>query len=141
MKYLDRTTRRAAAALFWLLLGAACDEALPTGPSVSVNQEFTLAPGDDTTILGTSLRLQFVGVSGDSRCPADALCIQAGDALVHIVVRGNTSGEYDLHTADPARAVVRHDGVRIVLVSLQPYPFNGRGIQPEDYRATFAASQ
>jgi len=80
-------------------------------------------------------------VSGDSRCPADALCIQAGDALVHVVASGNTSAEYDLHTAEPAKAVVRHDGVRIALVSLQPYPFGGRAIEPGKYRATFAASR
>ena len=141
MKYPHRAILRAAAALFYVLLAAACDEAVPTAPSVPLNHEFTLAPGDSTAILGTSVRLQFVRVSGDSRCPADALCIQGGDALVHITASGKTSAEYDLHTADPTKAVVQHDGVRIALVSLQPYPFGGRPIEPEEYRATFTGSR
>src|SRR5215204_2743494 len=113
MKYGDGAIPRAAAALLCVLLGAACDEAAPTGPSVPLNQQFTLAPGDSTAILGTSVHLRFVRVSGD--------------ALVHVAASGNTSAEYDLHTADPTKGVVRHDGVRIALVSLQPYPFGSRG--------------
>jgi hypothetical protein len=116
-----------------LFLATACDENTPTGPSVPLNQEFTLAPGELATIENTSIRVQFIRVSGDSRCPADALCIQGGDALVH--VRANAE-EFELHTGDESRASADHAGFVIELVNLQPYPFSSRTIAPDDYRAT-----
>lgn len=120
-----------------LLLATACYEN-STGPTVALNERFTLAPGDTAVIGDTSLRVQFVRVSNDSRCPADAVCIQGGDAIVHVLVDG---GAYELHTGDASQAAIRHGGVRIELVELQPYPFSGRTIAPGDYRATLRASR
>ena len=120
----------------------ACDESTPAGPTVSANERFTLAPGEVATIRDVDLRVQFGFVSGDSRCPADALCIQGGDALVHIsVIDGGTTSAYDLHTGDSSRATVTHKQVRIALVELQPYPFSSRTIAPGDYRATLMVSR
>ena len=116
-----------------LLFATACDEKTPTGPSVPLNQQFTLAPGELAIIQDTSVRVQFIRVSGDSRCPADALCIQGGDALVHI--RANAE-EFELHTGNESLASAAHAGFLIELVNLQPYPFSSRTIAPEDYRAT-----
>ncbi|MQA29604.1 MAG: hypothetical protein GEU82_07175 [Luteitalea sp.] len=113
---------------------------MPSGPSVPLAQQFTLAPGESTAIQDASVRVQFVRVSADSRCPADALCIQGGDALVHIAVRGGGEQEYELHTGDSARAAVQHGALRIALIGLQPYPFSSRTIQPDEYRATLVVS-
>ena len=111
-----------------------CDGA--TTPSYGLNQEFTLAPGGAATVTGTAVRIVFDGVAGDSRCPADAVCIQGGDALVKITVRspGDSARQYELHTGN--LQPVSHDGLTIALVQLQPYPFSSRTIAPEDYRAT-----
>lgn len=127
-------------ALFCLLL-AACDEQSPAGPTVPLNQQFTLAPGESASIENTSIRVEFMRVSGDSRCPADAVCIQGGDALVEVQVSNGNAARYDLHTGDQARAAVTHEGFRIELVQLQPYPFSSRTIAPGDYRATLAVSR
>ena len=124
-----------------LLVSAACTSSGVVGPTVPLNQRFTLAVGESATIDRTAVRLGFVGVTGDSRCTADAVCIQGGDALVHVRVtdRGATSA-YELHTGDGQRAQVLHGSLRIQLVELQPYPFSGRPTAPGDYRATFTAS-
>jgi hypothetical protein len=88
------------------------------------------------------LRVQFVEVTGDSRCPADAVCITGGDALVHIRVSdGSSASTYELHTGDLSRASIVHGSVKIALVELQPYPFSSRTIAPGDYRATLTASR
>jgi hypothetical protein len=90
----------------------------------------------------TSLRVQFLRVSGDSRCPADALCIQGGDALVHVRVTDSAaSSDYELHTGGPPRSVVTPTGFRVELAELQPYPFSSRTIQPGDYRATLVVTR
>jgi hypothetical protein len=108
---------------------------------VPLNQQFTLAPGDVATVQDTSMRIQFLAVANDSRCPADALCITGGDALVQIRVRDNNLNDYELHTGDESRAVISHNGFRIALMQVQPYPFSSRTIRPEDYRATFTVTR
>lgn len=123
------------------LLIAACDDKSPVGPSIPLNREFTLAPGDSASIADTSLQVQFVGVSGDSRCPADAVCIQGGDALVHVRATAGSSADLDLHTGDLSRSSASHAGFTIELVQLQPYPFSSRTIQPAEYRATLKVSR
>jgi hypothetical protein len=111
------------------------------GPSAPLGGEFTLAPGETASIDNASIRVAFLRVSGDSRCPADAICILGGDALVHVRADGDGSAaEYELHTGDSSRAAVTHRGFRIELVNLQPYPFSSRPIQPGEYRATLRVS-
>lgn len=103
---------------------------------MNVGQEFTLAPGETASLRGRSTSVRFVGVSGDSRCPADAICIQLGDAIVRIEVLSSGGGvtAYDLHTND--LRPVAHGTLIITLVQLLPYPFSNRMIQPSEYRAT-----
>lgn len=125
-----------------LLLATACNESSPVGPTVSLDQRFTLAPGETASVQDAGLRVLFVEVTGDSRCPADAVCIQGGDALVHVRVydRRGRPAVYDLHTGDASRADVIHRLARVTLIELQPYPFSSRTIAREDYRATFTVT-
>jgi hypothetical protein len=128
---------RSIVLVFCLLGATGCDEKAATGPTVPVNQQFTLAPGEAASIDGTGLRVQFIRVMADSRCPADAICIWIGDATVHLrVFEGTAASDYDLHTANSEQQTIEHGGMRISLVQLQPYPFSHRTIQPSDYRAT-----
>jgi hypothetical protein len=116
-----------------LAAGAACRDA-PAAPSGPVDELVTLAPGQTAPVPGTSIQLRFIGVSGDSRCPADALCIQGGDAIVQVDVipaAGSTS-RYELHTG--SLEPVHHGSYVISLVELSPYPFSGRPIAPGEYR-------
>jgi hypothetical protein len=86
------------------------------GPSNPIDRPFTLGVSEQTAISGTGLIIEFTGVTGDSRCPADAICIQGGDAIVHVRVTGNSTGSYELHTGDTARATVVHGQYVITLV-------------------------
>ena len=131
---------RLAALLFCLLAATACDES-PTGPTVSIDARFTLAPGETASIEGRGVRLRFEGVSGDSRCPIDAICIQGGDAVVKVQASGDGGSlSLELHTGDASRASVTYGSVKVTLVDLQPYPFSSRTTAPGDYRATLVVS-
>lgn len=134
---------RAATLLICLLCVTGCDEKSPVGPTISLNERFTLAPGQVAAIEDSELRVQFVRVTGDSRCPADAICIQGGDATVQVLAseNGNDSTMLGLHTGDSSEASAVFRDVRITLVELQPYPFSSRTIAPEEYRATFTATR
>ena len=119
--------------LLCLVVGTACEKS-PVGPTVLFGEPFTLGPGQTASFDG--VRVDFTSVSGDSRCPADAVCIQGGDALVHLRVTTTFTHAYELHTGDSTRASATHGAFRISLVDLQPYPFSSQTIDHDDYRAT-----
>src|SRR5688572_31586304 len=112
----------------------ACDR--PTVPTTPLNEAFVLAPGDTMGLDDAAIQVRFDRVSGDSRCPGDAICVTGGDAIVHIEVITPLSAtrRYELHTGDIRP--VRHGDLTIHLVQLAPYPFSSRTIEPGDYRAT-----
>lgn len=112
-----------------------------TDPSDPQHQAFTLAPGELATTKDSAIRIQFEGVLSDSRCPIDVVCIQAGDAVVKIHVQSRDSQEqsYELHTSD--LQPVAHDGAKITLVQLMPYPVSSRTIAPDEYRATLLVTE
>jgi hypothetical protein len=126
-----------------LLVATACDETSPTGPAVPLSERFVLAPGATAAIAKAGISVQFVGVSGDSRCPADAFCIQGGDAIVEVRVLdgGAAAALYQLHTGDKQRASAAHRDLRIELLDVQPYPFSARPIDASDYRVTLVVSR
>jgi hypothetical protein len=132
---------RAFPAVFCLLAMTSCAGESPTSPS-PVNREVVLSPGQSVAVEEASISLRFEGVSGDSRCPADAICIQGGDALVRIEVLSGPRGQrqpYTLHTGD--MRPVTHEDLTIALVELSPYPFSSRPIEPGDYRATLRVTR
>jgi hypothetical protein len=129
---------RRALALICLLSLTACDESI-TGPSVALNENFQLRPGSSAAIDG-AFTVRFNRVSGDSRCPADAICIQGGDAIVSITaIDDDALVDLELHTG--SMAPVRYGSYTITLIQLQPYPFSSRTIQPDEYRATLKVTR
>jgi hypothetical protein len=119
-----------------LLPTTAC---LGTSPTAPVDRQVVLAPGQ-TTEIAAGLGLRFIGVTGDSRCPADAVCVQGGDAVVRISILSNGStAERDLHTGN--LQPVTFEAVRVELIQLEPYPFSGRTIRPDEYRATLRVTR
>jgi hypothetical protein len=96
----------------------------------------TLAVGQTVAVPDTSLSLRFTGVPNDSRCPADALCIQFGEAVVALeALRGSSTTQLQLRTSEVGR-VADVANYRLVLSTLLPYPYSNRPIDPADYRAT-----
>ena len=122
------------------LLISACTGNL-TGPTVRLDEAFVLEPGQRAILEGRSARIRFVGVTGDSRCPIDVVCVQGGDAIVEIAVRSGRNAEtsYDLHTGD--LRPVQHGTLTITLVQLAPDPFSTQTIPPQDYRATLRVTE
>jgi hypothetical protein len=130
---------RALALSFCLLAVTACSEKSPVDPS-PVSRELVLAPGQTSAIPEASVSIRFERVSGDSRCPGDAICIQGGNAQVEIqVLRSGRTRPHILNTGD-LRPVVDQD-LTIALVELNPYPFSSRPFPPEDYRATLRVTR
>lgn len=98
--------------------------------------EVRLAPGDIAATADGGLRVTFVEVVEDSRCPTGANCIWAGNARVRLRLeeRGKTRAANLNTTLEPRRVATAAGD--LVLVALDPYPEAGRQIEPADYRLT-----
>ena len=102
-------------------------------PNVPFTRETTISQGQTIAIV-EGVAVKFVGVTGDSRCPADAMCIQGGDAVVKMeVVSDGSKREIELHTGD--MRPVTAGGITVALLELSPYPFSSRTISQEEYKA------
>ena len=108
---------------------AACSSSptAPTEPAI-----LTMAPGQSTQV--GALSVKFIGVTIDTRCPANAFCIQAGDAYVALetfVLGGRR--DFELQALNPTKRSTTHGEYSIELQEVSPYPF-GEPIKPADYR-------
>ena len=122
-----------------MVVVAACRA--PASPSVPLGQTFTLAPDATEVIEDAGLSVQFLGVSEDSRCPINAVCVWAGNATVQLRVRESRSSvDYELHTFESSRRSVRHGSFVIQLVNVSPIPFGGVPTPRADYRATLTVT-
>ena len=122
-----------------LVLVAGCSG--PTAPDrVPKDEPFHLRIGE-SALTTDDLRVKFDTVRSDSRCPMDALCIRAGEAVLALTLslRGEAAVGRELETV-PAKSQTSYSRFTITLVQLQPYPRSDRQIQPGDYVATFTVS-
>ena len=113
--------------------------------SSSLGEEFSLKPGQQTSISGEDLTIEFKSVSNDSRCPTDAQCVWAGNAEVNVELTktGNSSSAIQLNTAGttelPSQANYLNYTIRIT--ELQPYPKVDLTIAQAEYKAKFIVSK
>jgi hypothetical protein len=109
----------------------------PTQPSqLPLGEPFELRFGASATLQG-GLTIALDGVESDSRCPMDALCVWAGDAVVTVSLSQPADGraQRELHT-DARGSAASYLAYSIKLIALAPYPRSGRQIRREDYVAT-----
>lgn len=132
----------AAAAL--VVATTACSS--PNEPGGAFRTEVTLRPGEVTAVASTPLRIGFDRVAADSRCPATALCIQSGDALVvfNVSVGGSGAAEIRLRTVGGTTGqdlLASVGGYELSIAGLQPYPETTTPIPSTDYRVTVSVSR
>jgi hypothetical protein len=109
---------------------------------VSLGQEFTLTPGKRVSVRGTKLKIRFVSVIEDSRCPKGVQCVWQGNAKV----------SFELSGINRKRSIIRlntgiepkerqYSGYTVRLVKLTPEPKSGEKINPREYEATLVVSR
>jgi len=85
------------------------------------------------------LRVKFVELIEDSRCPVDVNCISAGNAKIRIQVRaarGGAARTFEINTGVEPQSIT-HAGYTIKFTDLTPHPRSNIRINPSGYRATF----
>jgi hypothetical protein len=113
---------RLSAAVVGVLAVQACasvDNVIVAEPGVA----FSLPVGKTAALGGSTSRITFREVREDSRCPANAVCIWAGDAKIEIVVtRGEGAGESKILSLSPPNNEGRLGDLFVRFVGLAPYP-------------------
>lgn len=106
----------------------------PVETSVALGQTFTLAPGQAASIQGEQLRIRFLEVVTDSRCPTGVTCIWAGEvsSLVDVTFDDAT---FRRVLTQPGSGQGKADFENYeITFEVQPYPEAGKQISKEDYR-------
>ncbi len=101
--------------------------------------QMQLRVGQQKSMANGKVRVKFISVMEDSRCPADVDCVWAGNAKVKIQVwvRGGETKIFELGTNGGEKAG-QADAYRVELVSLTPARHSKKKIRRNDYRATFS---
>ncbi|HEY8560297.1 MAG TPA: hypothetical protein VIL74_07960 [Pyrinomonadaceae bacterium] len=104
-------------------------------------QQVSVRINNQKSVMRDRLRIKFVAVE-DSRCPADANCVWAGNAKVTIKVtnRRGQSQTLDLNTNLQAKSA-RFDGYEIALGEVSPYPRSNIRINRNGYTASFTVKK
>lgn len=101
---------------------------------VPLNQEFTLKVGQQAAIKGEQVKVKFISVLEDSRCPKNVTCIWAGRGRVAVqLTKAHNKGETIELTTDSAASAKDFIGYQVKLVSLDPYPKMAGKLKPADY--------
>ena len=134
--------KRCLTALLFVLLAAA----LGAAQTARVGREFEARAGRVLTLDGGRLRLRFVRVASDSRCPVDVDCVWAGNAEVLVEVggrgwRGRKTLTLNTSAGGERAAEGRHGRYTIKLVALGPQPRGSRKIAQRQYTATLLVSK
>ncbi len=103
--------------------------------NAGLGEKFTLAIGQSASIKGEGIKVRFIEVVGDSRCPQDVTCIWAGEAtsLIEISLSGTT---YQKALTQPGLSEPPQADFQnfVIVFDLQPYPRAEVPIENEDYR-------
>ena len=101
--------------------------------------QMQLRVGQQKSVANGKVRVRFISVTEDSRCPADVDCVWAGNAKVKVQVwvRGGETKVFELSTNTREKGG-QADAYRVELVSLTPARHSKRKIRQNDYRATFS---
>ena len=121
-----------------LLTLGVCGQPRPFDPEIDVrlDEPFALRLEQTAEVTGTPLRLRFEEVLEDSRCPADVVCVWAGNARIRLLVEAATEpGALLLNTGLEPRSAPA-DGYVVHLEAVQPATHSARTIQPGDYVIT-----
>ncbi len=113
---------------------------------IVLDKNFVLSVGQEVSTADGKLKIKFVAVPEDSRCPKGVNCIQAGNARIVLQV-GKATGkpvklELNTNSREVTDAVEGGYGLyQIKLVEVAPYPVDGQTTARRNYAVTLIVSK
>lgn len=113
-------------------------------PVTRFRSEVKLSPGQAVAVTPTKLRIKFIVVESDSRCPTDVTCVWSGNAAIKLQLSGLGKGRnVTLNTSQAGQFLSEtiYQGYKVRLVGLSPSPRSTQKIAPSDYQATLLVTK
>jgi len=118
--------------------GSFAQSSAPISIEANLDSEFALQVNQSAEIKSEDMKITFLNITSDSRCPSDVTCIWQGQAGIELdVQKGEVESTVSLSIggdSSPEESIF--NSYLIQLVDLSPYPISTKNIQPEDYTAT-----
>ena len=98
--------------------------------------------GHEQKVANGGIRLKFVDLIEDSRCPTDTQCIWAGNAKIKISLSnaGRRAKLFEINTGIKPQTIL-FAGYEIKIVKLTPAPASNIRIRKDGYVATFSINK
>lgn len=111
------------------------------GNFVEIDTEISLYIGESVIIKGHGIKLTFIDVLEDSRCPSDVECFWEGTVSLMINLNFNNQdlGNFILNSSNLHKASFMSYFVKFV--KLEPYPTSTVVIPKTSYHATFIVGE
>jgi len=100
----------------------------------------TVRPGQQKTASHSRIRVKFISVTEDSRCPADVACVWAGNAKIQVKV-SDRNGSKIIVMNTMGQSGDQFGSYAITLNELTPKRRSNGNIKPKDYRATITVTR
>lgn len=98
--------------------------------------------GEKYNCVNENFSLKFDSVVSDFRCPMDANCVSAGNAVIRFSYQNNIKTvNFILNTNLPLHTDTVIDNYKIKLVRLAPYPSGSLVIKQYDYEVSVVLSK
>src|ERR1044072_848634 len=88
-----------------------------SGQEIQPGTQFTMAPGVEAPISGSSVHVRFDAVTNDSRCKPGQTCVWEGDATVNLTVGGEPVGLHTSKRMKPHDATLQGYGVQLMALT------------------------
>lgn len=134
-------------AIIGVVFISGCVKQIPQEATITTNLDnpFQLKINQIAFIESENLKIEFLNVTDDSRCPSDGVCVWEGQATVVVNILRNNQNLGDLSLTSRAAhedlAVKNFDGYSIELMKVEPYPKTTREIELSDYIVTLVVSK
>jgi hypothetical protein len=118
-----------------LLAGTGCFS-VPDDVSAGLGEQISLSIGQNVSITGEELGIQFIGIVSDSRCPTGATCIWQGEvtAVIDIDFGGTIHRKSLIEPGLTGTPSMSDFQEYRFTYSVKPYPALGTEIRETDYR-------
>jgi hypothetical protein len=104
--------------------------------------QFQLKINHTASLESDTIKVKFLNVTSDSRCPTDVTCVWEGEAkiVVNIIKDGQNLGDFNL-ASRAGQNNLAFDGHQIQITKIDPSPTSGKKTLLSDYIVTFTISK
>lgn len=120
---------------FLLLAFTGYGQETDTQRQVPLGEAFHIKIGEQVAVKDTKLKITFVAVPEDSRCPEDVVCAWAGNAKLKFKLKAKEKTKVAFNTTLPSKEA-EFQGFKIKLLGLAPNRRTNQPVPADAYEAT-----